>query len=60
MEEIRWLSAVEQARQLQSGALSATELRRSVTETIERLNPIVNAVVIPLFEQIRLRECRSS
>ncbi len=51
MEEIRWMSAVEQARQLQSGALSATELRRSVTEIIERLNPMVNAVVIPLFER---------
>ena len=51
MEEIRWVSAVEQVRQLQSGALSAEELRRSATETIERLNPIVNAVVISLFDR---------
>ena len=51
MEEIRWASAAEQGRQLQTGALSATELRRSVTGTIERLNPIVNAVVIPLFDR---------
>ena len=40
-----------QVRQLQSGALGAKELRRSVTETIERLNPIVNAVVISLFDR---------
>ena len=45
------MSAVEQVRQLQSGELDATELRRSVTETIERLNPIVNAVVISLFDR---------
>lgn len=51
MEEIRWVSAVEQVRQLQIGALGAKELRRSVTETIERLNPIVNAVVISLFDR---------
>ena len=51
MEEIRWVSAMEQVRQLQSGALGAKELRRSVTETIERLNPIVNAVVISLFDR---------
>ena len=42
---------MEQVRQLQSGALGAKELRRSVTETIERLNPIVNAVVISLFDR---------
>lgn len=51
MEEIRWASAVEQARQLQSGALSAAELRRSVTRTIECLNPIINAVVVTLFDR---------
>ncbi len=51
MEEIRWASAVEQSRQLQSGAISATELRRSVTGTIERLNPIINAIVIALFDR---------
>lgn len=45
------MSAVEQARQLQRGVLSATELRRSVTETIERLNPFINAVVISLFDR---------
>ena len=47
----RWASAVEQARLLRSGVLGATELRRSVTETIERLNPVINAVVIPLFDR---------
>ncbi len=51
MEEIRWASAAEQRRQLQTGALSASELGRSVTGTIERLNPIVNAIVIPLFDR---------
>ena len=51
MEEIRWMSAVEQARQLRNGALSATELRRSVIETVEHLNPIVNSVVVPLFDR---------
>ncbi len=51
VDEIRWASAVEQIRQLQSGALGANELRRSVTETIERLNPIINAVVISLFDR---------
>ena len=51
MEEIRWLSAVEQGRLLQCGQLSATELRRSVTETIDRLNPVVNAVVVSLFDR---------
>jgi amidase len=51
MEEIRWLSAVEQGRLLQCGQLSATELRRPVTETIDRLNPVVNAVVVSLFDR---------
>jgi amidase len=51
VEEIRWASALEQARQLQSGAISATELRQNVIDTIERLNPLLNAVVIPLFDR---------
>ncbi|HEY1830899.1 MAG TPA: amidase [Acidimicrobiales bacterium] len=52
MDNIRWMSAVEQARLLQSGQLSDGELRESVIESIERLNPLVNAVVIPLFDRI--------
>jgi amidase len=51
VDDVRWMSAVEQAGLLQCGALGGAELRESVVETIERLNPLLNAVVSPLFDR---------
>lgn len=51
VEELRWASAVEQHRLLRSGAVSAVELHALSIETIERLDPVLHAVVIPLFDR---------
>ena len=45
------MSGVAQARVLRDGLVSAAELRAVAVETIERLNPVLNAVVIPLFDR---------
>ncbi len=45
------MSAVEQVRLLKAKAVSLTELHRAAVERIERLNPIVDAVVCPLFDR---------
>ena len=51
MNELRWVSAAEQRRLLDAGEVAAAELHRLSIATIERLNPELNAVVIPLFER---------
>lgn len=47
------LSAVELARQNKAGNLSAQEVVEARIQRIEALNPQLNAVVIPLFEEAR-------
>ena len=45
------LSAVEMAQQIKSGKLSAQEVVEAHIQRIEAVNPQLNAVVIPLFEE---------
>lgn len=47
------LDATAQAALVRSGQVSATELVDGAIDRIERLNPQLNAVVTPLFEQAR-------
>jgi amidase len=51
MSEVLWASAVAQGQMVKDGFLSAEELRAAVIENIQRLNPAINAVVIPLFDR---------
>ena len=51
--EIAALDATAQAALVRSGQVSATELVDGAIDRIERLNPQLNAVVTPLFEQAR-------
>lgn len=48
------LSASETARLIGSGKLSAREVIEAHIERIETVNPHLNAVVVPLFEQARM------
>ena len=50
-DDLRWISAVEQRRLVAAGEVKAAELRELAVSTIERLNPTINAVVIPLFDR---------
>lgn len=50
-ERLRWASAVEQRRLLDAGELSADELRQSCIDVIDHLDPMLGAVVAPLFDR---------
>ncbi len=47
------LGAAELARQIRSGALSVTEVIDAHIERIEAVNPLINALVTPMFEAAR-------
>ncbi|MSR15529.1 MAG: amidase [Gammaproteobacteria bacterium] len=47
------LSAIEQARLIRSGEVSALEMVEAAIAAIERLNPSINAVVTPMYEHAR-------
>jgi amidase len=49
-DEVALLDAVAQADLVRRGELSAVELVESAIERIERLNPMLNAVVTPMFD----------
>lgn len=51
MPDLQWTSAAEQHRLLRAGELIASELHDEVVGVIAKLDPIVNAVVIPLFDR---------
>lgn len=53
VNEIITLSATEMAARIASGALSAREVVEAHIRRIEGVNPRLNAVVVPLFEQAR-------
>jgi amidase len=53
MPPITVLSATELAAKARSGELSVTEIVEAHIERIEQVNPRLNAVVTPLFEQAR-------
>jgi amidase len=49
--ELMKLDATAQAALVRSGQVSRIELVEAAIEGIERLNPLLNAVITPLFEQ---------
>ncbi len=51
--DITMLSAIELAQRMTAGALSAHEVVEAHIRRIELVNPSLNAVVVPLFEQAR-------
>ncbi len=53
MEQLMNMSALEQAQLVRSGQVSALELVDASIRQIESVNPRLNAVVLPLFEQAR-------
>lgn len=52
-DDITTLSATEIAKQIASGAISASEVVEAHLCRIETINPRINAIIIPLFEQAR-------
>lgn len=53
MSTITSLTATEIAKKIRAGELSAREVTDAHIRRIEEVNPALNAVVIPLFEQAR-------
>jgi Asp-tRNA(Asn)/Glu-tRNA(Gln) amidotransferase A subunit family amidase len=49
--EITKMSATAMARRIASGALSSLEVVEAHIRRIEAVNPLINALVVPLFEQ---------
>lgn len=54
-DEISSLDATAQADLVRRGEITPWELVDAAIARIERLNPLLNAVIIPLFEQARAR-----
>jgi amidase len=52
-EELAKLDAVAQAEMVQKKEITPLELVDSAIERIDRVNPTLNAVVIPMYEQAR-------
>ncbi len=53
MDELTWLDATALARLIRAGELSPLEAVDAAIARIETLNPQLNAVITPLFEQAR-------
>jgi amidase len=53
MADVQWLDATAQADLVRRGTVSPRELVDGAIERIERLNPVLNAVIHPLFERAR-------
>ena len=51
-DELAFLDATAQAELVRSGELAPAELVDAAIGRIERLNPTLNAVIIPLFEAV--------
>ena len=51
MTNIYWYSAVELAQKIAKGELKALEVVEAFIERIEKVNPSINAVVVPMFDQ---------
>ena len=51
--EVAELDATAQAELVRSGQVSAAELTEWAIERIERVNPVLNAVITPMYEQGR-------
>ena len=52
-DHFQWWSALDTATAVRSGAVSASEVVEAAILRIERLDPQLGAVVIPLFERAR-------
>jgi amidase len=52
-DEIAFLDATAQAELVRSGQVKPIELVDAAIARIERLNPVINAVITPMFEQAR-------
>jgi amidase len=52
-DDFQWWSALDTAAAVRSGAVSASEVVEAAILRIERLDPQLGAVVIPLFERAR-------
>src|SRR4029077_8520858 len=57
-ETLGWLDATAQAALVREGELTAADLLESAITRIERLNPRLNAVVTPAFDQARAAVAR--
>lgn len=53
MTDLMRLTVAEQARRVRSGAVSALEMVESAIAAIEKRNPALNAVVLPMFDRAR-------
>src|SRR3990172_5873886 len=53
MDELTWLDATGLAQRIEAGEVSPTEAVDAAIARIEALNPRLNAVITPLFEQAR-------
>ncbi len=53
MENLMRLSAVEQARLIRQGEVSAAEMVEAAIAAIEKLNPDLNAVILPMYDMAR-------
>ena len=59
MKELRWLDAWGQAELVERGEVSAVELVEAAIERVEALNPVLNALITPLFEGARERAAKA-
>src|SRR6185369_9654278 len=59
-DELAFLDATAQAELVRSGELAPAELVDAAIGRIERLNPTLNAVIIPLFEAARAAARRAA
>jgi amidase len=50
-EELRWVDGLGQAELVERGQVSPVELVEAAIQRIERLNPALNAVVVPAFDR---------
>lgn len=53
MEEVAFLDATGQAELVQSGEATASELVEAAIDRVEKVNPALNAVVRPMYEEAR-------
>ena len=53
MDDLTFMDATAQADLVRNGEVSPSELLEHSITRIERLNPVLNAVIYPLFEQAR-------
>jgi amidase len=52
-EEVAFLDATSQAGLIRKKEITPTELLEAAIERIERINPKINAVVTPMYDQAR-------